>query len=136
MDYAPSLINTISCAEAKQLNPLVLAFVGDSVQTLYVRTKLTMSANQKAGGLHKLASLEVCATAQADAVQSLIEIFTSDEADIYRRARNSKSKSAAKNADIIDYHKASGYEAVLGYLYLTGQHERLDYLLNYVKGES
>lgn len=135
MDFVPCFSKTITCEAAKQLNALVLAFVGDSVQTLYVRTKLASSSRGKSGGLHILVSREICATAQAVTVEKLLGEFTDDEADIYKRARNSKSKSPAKNADIIDYHKASGFEAVIGYLYLTGQHERLTYLLNYTKGD-
>ncbi len=135
MDFVPSVSKTISPAEAKQMNPLVLAFVGDSVQTLYVRTRLAAGNSQKAGGLHYKVSKEICASAQADTAEQLICEFSEEEADIYRRARNSKSKSSAKNADIIDYHKASGLEAVIGYLYLTGQHDRLNYLLTHSKGE-
>ncbi len=130
MDFVPALSDTMSREEAKQMNPLVLAFVGDSVQTLYVRAKLAATEHMKAGGLHILASREVSAVAQSDAVNVLMEYFTEEEADIFKRARNAKTKSAAKNADIIDYRRASGYEAVIGYLYLTGQNSRLGYLLN------
>lgn len=135
MDFVPAISFAMSRDEAKLLNPLVLAFVGDSVQTLYVRAKLASTAHMKAGGLHILASREVSAVAQSEAVNAIIECLTEDESDIFKRARNAKTKSAAKNADIVDYRRASGYEAVLGYLYLTGQSDRLGYLLNRAKGE-
>ncbi|NCA66675.1 MAG: ribonuclease III [Clostridia bacterium] len=135
MDYVPSVSRIITADVARQMNPLVLAFIGDSVQTLYVRTRLAAGASEKSGMLHIKVSREICATAQADAAENLLEQFTEQEKDIYMRARNSKTRSAAKNADIIDYHKASGFEAVIGYLYLTGEHERLHYLLTHTKGE-
>ncbi len=128
-DYIPFLKNTISETEAAALNPLVLAFVGDSVQQLYVRTKLALGCDKKAGELHKLAVKEVKAEAQAEIVEKLLPIFTPEETDIFKRTRNTHYNTSAKNASIGDYKKASGFEAVLGYLYLTGKHERLEELL-------
>lgn len=133
MEFVPKIMGIIKEDQAKQMNPLVLAFVGDSVQTLYVRAKLAVNCNTKAGKLHLSASKEICAATQAITAEKLIGEFTEEERSIYLRARNSKTKSFAKNADIIDYHKASGLEAVLGYLYLTGKNERLGYFLS--KGE-
>ncbi len=130
MNFVPALSDIMSKDEAKRMNPLVLAFVGDSVQTLFVRARLASTERMKAGGLHALASREVSAVAQSDAVNGLLEHLSEDEEEIFKRARNAKTKSAAKNADIIDYRRASGYEAVIGYLYLTGQSDRLSYLLN------
>lgn len=127
--FIPRLNSIMTIDDAKQLNSLVLAFVGDGVQTLYVRTKLVNASSSKAGVLHKLVAGEINAVHQSKAVMSLLEIFNTEEMEIYKRARNSKTNSSAKNANIIDYKKASGYEAVIGYLYLTGQSERLDYLL-------
>ncbi len=135
MEFVPKVMEIITEEQAKQMNCLVLAFVGDSVQTLYVRTKLAVQHSSKAGKLHLFASKEICASSQAQRAELLLEKFTDTEKDIYLRARNSKTKSVAKNADIIDYHKASGLEAVFGYLYLTGNSERLGYLLSYSGGE-
>lgn len=115
---------------ASELNPLVLAFVGDGVQTLYVRTRLVSASPAKSGALHTRASQVIKASAQARAAERLLSEFSESEADIYRRARNNHSAHKAKNADVGDYHKASGLEAVIGYLYLTGQEERLEYVLN------
>lgn len=128
-DNIPFLYNTVSAADASMLNPLVLAFIGDSVQQLYVRTKLALGCDKKAGELHKLAVQEINAVAQAETVQKLLPLFTDAEMDIFKRARNTHYTTAAKNASIGDYKKASGFEAVIGYLYLIGQHERLGELL-------
>lgn len=129
-DNIPILRHTVSEAEAVSLNPLVLAFVGDTVQQLYVRTKLALNSQKKAGELHKLAVLEVKAVAQAEIVEKLLPLFTEEETDIFKRARNTHYNTSAKNASIGEYKKASGFEAVLGYLYLTGKHERLETLLS------
>ena len=112
------------------MNPLVLAFIGDSVQTLYVRTRLALSSAAKAGALHLQASAVVKATAQARNAEELLPVFSEEEESIYRRARNNHSAHRAKNANETDYHKASGLEAVIGYLYLTGKDERLEYILD------
>lgn len=116
--------------QARELNPLVLAFVGDSVQTLYVRTRLTYTNNGKSGVLHRLASAFVNATSQARAAEEIMPILNDDEQDIYRRARNNHAAHQAKHSTAIDYKKASGLEAVIGYLYLTGRGERLEEILN------
>jgi len=118
-------------AAAREMNPLVLAFVGDSVQTLYIRARLALSHDFKSGKLHELTSRSVCAEAQAKTYEEIKHLLSSEEMDIYRRARNSKSSGSAKNASIIDYRKATGLEAVLGYLYLTGKYDRLRKLLDY-----
>ena len=115
--------------EAKQLNQLVLAFVGDSVFTLYVRERLAKSSDCKAGALHKIASNLVKATAQAQFFDALEPELTEQERDIARRAKNSHNNTKAKNASVMDYKKATGFEAVLGYLHLTEQTERLDYMM-------
>lgn len=116
--------------EAKLLNPLVLAFVGDAVQTLYVRESLVHTSDAKANKLHTRASKQVNATAQSHTVQRIMSELTEDEQEIFRRARNSKINTPAKNAALDDYRKASGFEAVLGYVYLTGQRDRLMFLLD------
>ena len=120
----------IAPEKAERLNPLTLAFVGDSVQTLYVRTRLAARSDVKSGALHVSAAAIINASAQARAAEELLPQLQGAEADIYRRARNARTAHKAKNADIADYHKASGLEAVIGYLYLTGNEERLEYILN------
>lgn len=125
----PQLNTPMTESEAMQLNPLVLAFVGDAVQSLYVRTKLVFSHSCKAGGLHKMAISEVKATYQCERAKSLMAEFSETELAVFKRARNSKTTSSAKNASIIEYKIASGLEAVIGFLYLTNNFERLNYIL-------
>jgi len=123
-------IEPITIDRAQQLNPLVLAFVGDAVQTLYVKERLAKSNDAKAGTLHSLASQQLKCQSQSIIADIMLPMLTEQELDIYRRARNSKSSHAAKNGSLADYKKASGLEAVFGFLYLTGQNERLKTLLN------
>lgn len=129
MDYWPCLASPMDKAQVAAMDPLVLAYVGDSVQALYVRTALCPMPSAKAGGLHARSIDCVSAAAQAQAVDRVRALFSPEEDDIYRLARNHKTKSSAKNATLADYHKASGLEAVFGYLYLTGQNQRLGLLL-------
>lgn len=121
----------IEKTEANKINSLVLAYIGDNVQMLFIRTRLALSHNCKAGKLHKLTSLSVNASAQAETYEKVKDLLNEEETDIFKRARNSKTSSVAKNAKITDYRKATGLEAVFGYLYITGQHKRLEELLNY-----
>ena len=112
--------------KANQLNPLSLAFVGDAVFTLFIRTKLAIEHDNKAGALHSMANRYVKATAQAKIENELSPLFTQREADIARRARNHHNSTKAKNASLADYKKATALEAVLGYLTLTNQSERAE----------
>ena len=129
MDFVPILPNPISKKEAEFKNSLVLAFVGDCVQELYVKAKLAITDNHKSGLLHQMAISELSAKSQAIKTVRLLDLMTEEEMNIYRRAKNSKPKSQSKNADTMEYHQATGIEAVWGYLYLTGQTERLLVLL-------
>ncbi|MEG2014163.1 MAG: ribonuclease III domain-containing protein [Clostridia bacterium] len=115
--------------EAKQLNPLALAFVGDAVHSLFVREILVHKQDSKAGVLHTLTSSEVKCTHQCLMLDKIIDSFTEEEIDIYKRARNCHNNNVAKNATLVEYKKATGFEAVIGYLYLTGQRERLTVFL-------
>ena len=120
----------LSFNEAKFLNPLSLAFVGDAVFTLFAREKVTTEQNALAGELHRQATGKVKATAQAALADRLLPLFTEEEAGVYRRAKNSKHHSVAKNASSEDYNKATGLEAVLGFLYLSGQELRIKEILS------
>jgi len=111
-----------------QMNPLVLAFVGDGVETLHVRTRLALADTSKSHTLHLRAASEVNAKAQSEQAEKVLPYLKEDEAEVFRRARNSKSRHHAKNFSVIDYRRASGLEAVLGYLYLAGEEERLEEL--------
>lgn len=119
----------ISAHQAQQVNSLVLAYVGDAVQSLYVRQKLVLQHDLKAGDLHKLASNVVNAHNQAILADKLFDLFTDEEKSVFLRGRNGKSHHKAKNQSGSDYRKATGFEAVIGYLYLIGNDERIAQLL-------
>ena len=119
----------MSAEQAKMLSPLSLAFVGDAVYTLYARSKVIQHSDAKNGALHSEATKMVKASGQAETVDAILDLLDEQEMGIYKRARNSKVHSVAKNATIGDYKKATGFEAVIGFLYLTGQEERIKFLL-------
>lgn len=130
MNVFPTIHTPLTKEQALGLDALVLAYVGDGVQSLYVRAYLAVAKGGKTGRLHHESVSKVSAVAQAEEADAVRDLFTPEEDDVYRKARNHKSKSTAKNASVCDYRKASGLEAVWGYLYLTGQNERLGYLLS------
>lgn len=111
--------------DAKQYSPLTLAYIGDAVYEVIVRTILVEHGNAPVNTLHKHASKLVKAEAQADAYHRIKEQLTEEELSVFRRGRNAKSYTSAKNATIGDYRVATGYEALFGYWYLTGQTERM-----------
>ena len=117
-------------SKAKNLNPIVLAFVGDAVYSLFVRERLTFSSDCKTGELNKLATKEVNAVAQSAFIKEIIPMLTDEELAIFKRARNAKKSTKAKHASVSDYNNATGFEAVLGFLYITGQIDRLNIILN------
>ncbi len=131
--YLPIAKEYLSEKEILGLNPLVLAFVGDSVQQLMVRTKLASTSTAKAGELHKLQSEQIKASAQAKYMDEIMSILTEDEIAIFKRARNTHMNTMAKNACVADYKKACGFEAVIGYLYLLGKNERLEELFEFIE---
>ncbi|MDE6188741.1 MAG: ribonuclease III [Clostridia bacterium] len=132
MNDFPILSDTLSTKQARELNPLVLAYIGDGAHTLYVRTKEVRNSTAKADKLHVRVTSQVKASAQAKHLEAIRPLFNEEEEGIFLRARNSHQHSTAKNASLADYKSATGFEAVLGFLYLTGQTERLTFLLNYV----
>ncbi len=116
--------------EAKLLSPLVWAYIGDSVYELFVRTKLTNKSNAKPHKLHIESIKYVKAKAQADILKKIQDKLTDDEKDIVRRGRNTENHHVAKNANVADYSQSTGFEALIGFLYLTRQDERLEEILN------
>jgi len=116
-------------------SPLNLAFIGDSVMDLIVRTELVSEANEPVHVLHRKASAIVNAANQSRMAGILEPLFTEEEAAVYRRGRNAKSSTHAKNASILDYRRATGLEAVFGYLYLRGDYKRLMELYRAGKSE-
>lgn len=115
--------------QAKQLSPVTLAFVGDAVYTLYVRSALVLSADRRPSELQKLSSLTVSAHGQSELLTKIEERFTNEEREIFLRGRNAKKATKSKNADVAEYNRSTGFEALLGFLYLTGNKERIYQLL-------
>ena len=115
--------------DALLLSALSLAYIGDAVHTLFVREGLVVNSQLKPDALHQLASAKVKACAQAKLFETIESRLTETETSVYLRGRNAKARHKAKNQTIFDYRKATGLEAVLGYLYLTGQRERIVELL-------
>ena len=108
---------------------LTLAYVGDAVYEVFIRTKLTENGDKKVNRLHKEAKNFVSAKAQSQIVEELLDWFTADEMDIFKRGRNTKVNTKAKNADFKEYHNATGLEALFGYLYLSHNQQRLTELM-------
>lgn len=111
--------------DIRTYSPLTLAYIGDAIYDLVIRTVVVERANQSANNLHKKTVRYVNARVQAKMVEAVESELTEEEAAVYHRGRNAKSYTSAKNASIIEYRKATGLEALCGYLYLTGQQERL-----------
>lgn len=114
----------------KQLSPLTLAFLGDAVFELLVRERFIADGNAPVAKLHKKTVAVVCASAQSNAISLLEELLSEEENDIYRRGRNANGHHVPKNADPIEYRRATGLEALFGYLYLKGEQERIRFLFD------
>lgn len=111
-------------ADLRTYSPLTLAYIGDAVYDVMIRTVVVERANQSANKLHKMTVGFVNAGTQAKLIEAMEPTLTEEEAGYYHRGRNAKSGSCAKNASIVEYRKATGFEALIGYWYLTGQMER------------
>ena len=117
--------------EARLLNPLQLALIGDGVYELFVRNSiLSNNLELSAHKIHVKAIGYVKAKSQSTIMHEIEEFLTEDESYIYKRGRNAKSATVPKNADVRDYRMATGFEALVGYLYLTGNTERLEFIFN------
>ena len=127
--------NTFGMTEAEALNHnvLVFAFVGDAVFTLYVRDFFASSSTKKAGELHTATSKIVKASFQAKLIDFLEQFLTEKEKQICKTARNSSTHNIAKNSNLEEYKKATSFESLIGYLYLTKQDERLKEILSICK---
>ena len=119
------LTQPLTKAQMDNLSPLALASVGDSVYDLMVRTHLCAQGLTKAGKLHEARVRLVNATAQAIAADTIAPMLTQEEANVFRRGRNAQPGSIPSSASREEYQAATALETLLGYLYLTGQHERL-----------
>ncbi len=115
--------------DIRTYSPLTLAYIGDAVFDLIIRSVLVNRGNTAVNNLHKRASAIVKAPTQSAIAASIMDELTDEEKDIYRRGRNSKPHTRAKNASTMEYLEATGLEAVVGYLYLKGDMERVLYLV-------
>ena len=112
-----------------ELSPLNLAYLGDAVFELYVRSRL-ISSRESVNKLHKKAKDAVSAEAQAKMYSQILDMLTDEELAVIKRGRNAKSVTVAKNASVSDYRHATGLEALFGYLFLKGEFERLSELFD------
>ncbi|MCR5702975.1 MAG: ribonuclease III [Eubacterium sp.] len=106
-------------------SPLTLAYIGDGIYEIVIRTVIVDEANRQVHKIHKAASELVKAQAQAKMIFAIQELLTEEEMTIYKRGRNAKAVTRAKNASMSDYRTATGFEALMGWLYLTGKSERM-----------
>ena len=111
----------IADVDVRTYSPLTLAYIGDGVFDLVIRSVVVGKGNTRAGQLHHRTSQIVKAHTQAQMIEALLPELTEEEQEIYRRGRNAKSQTMAKNATMADYRMATGLEALIGYLYLTDQ---------------
>ena len=115
----------IKDVDIRTYSPLTLAYIGDGIFDIVIRSVVVGKGNTKASQLHKHTSSIVKAHTQAVMIEALEPHLTKEEAEIYRRGRNAKSPTMAKNATMADYRKATGFEALMGYLYLSDDFERV-----------
>lgn len=111
--------------DIRTYSPLTLAYIGDAIYDLIIRSVIVERANQAPDRLHKMTIRYVNARTQAQMIEALEEELSGEELAVYHRGRNAKSYTSAKNASVLQYRKATGLEALFGYLYLNGSTDRL-----------
>ncbi len=111
--------------DVRTYSPLTLAYIGDGVFDLVIRSLVVAGGNTRASALHRRTSQIVKARTQAQMIERLLPELTQEEAEIYRRGRNAKSPTMAKNATMSDYRKATGFEALVGWLYVRDEFPRV-----------
>ena len=117
-------------------SPIVLAYIGDAVYEVIIRRFVMAHGNVSANKMHKITSSFVSASSQSEIVKKLQDVLTDEEKAVYKRGRNAKSGSVAKNQTMSDYRHATGFEALIGYLYLKNKTDRIYELLNdFIRGE-
>ena len=135
-EWLDTVLGAVGAPDPRQMNPLQMAYIGDTVHDLYVRSVL-VAGGMSVGRMHKQAIRMVSAAAQARMLEAIEPELTQEEADVARRGRNAQAKHAApKNADPADYSHATGLEALWGYLYVTGQTQRLSSLMALALGRT
>lgn len=129
--YLDENIDNMSPKRVSSLySPLALAYIGDSIYDLLVKRYFVLASNMQPEKYHKRVIQIVSANAQAEFIEGYMDSLTDDERDVYRRGRNSSPHTKAKNASLDNYLRATGFEAVLGYLYLSGQYDRMKSIID------
>ena len=116
---------------SREYSALSLAYIGDCVYEMYVRSYLLGKGNRRVNDLHRMATQYVRAKAQAEFYHKIEDILTEDEKAVFHRGRNTKSHPP-KNADVIEYKIATGVEALIGYLYIEGKSDRISELMSHL----
>ena len=116
-------------AEINSFSPLSLAYVGDAVYEVYVRSYVMQNGNMQVNKLHRASTRYVSAKAQSTIIHSIMDSLTEEEIAIFKRGRNAHSYTSAKNADIVDYRHATGFEALIGYLFISKKFDRLNEII-------
>lgn len=116
----------------KLYSPLGLAYMGDVVYEMMVREKIVLSANMPVNRLHKTAVSWVCASAQSKAIELIMDMLTEEEIAMFKRGRNANGNHVPKNANAVEYRRATGFETLFGFLYLSGKIDRLKELFEYI----
>lgn len=124
-DIFRNMNESLTAEDILMLAPLQLAYIGDAVYELFIRMKV-LDVDLNVNKLHKKSTNYVKAESQSKIVKNLEEVLSEKEKSIVKKGRNAKSNSPAKNADLIDYKYSTGFEALIGYLYINRQEERLE----------
>ena len=130
-DYTQAKINDDAI---RAISSIGLAHLGDAVYELLYRSKLCTDGHTAVAEMHRMTVAFVRAEAQAEAAAKLLPVLTQDETSVFKRGRNAKVNSVPHNADIGQYHAATGLEALFGWLYLLGRTERINELFNIITG--
>ena len=128
-------LSTVEMSKIREISPVALAFIGDAVHTMFVRDRVIKGDIELLKNYHQKAASLCKAKSQAEVLNALVPYLNADEQDIVRRARNAKLHHVAKNSDIETYKKATSFEALVGYLYLTGNFKRLNQILKNKENE-
>ena len=115
--------------DIRTYSPLTLAYIGDAVFEIIIRTLIVEKGQRAANTLHRHTTKIVCAQTQAKMIEAVYDSLTEEEQEVYRRGKNTKTNSSAKNASLSDYHKATGFEALCGYLFLKDNMERITQII-------
>lgn len=115
----------MEAADVRTVSPLTFAYIGDCIYDLVIRSVVIGKGNMASGALHNKTTAIVRAQSQRESFERIEGLLTDEEIDIYKRGRNAKTHTSAKNASKADYHVATGFETLMGYLYMTGRIGRM-----------